>query len=186
MPVTYFKRYRMEVDLTATGFQWPAAPVGYVFLPWREELLDVHAEVKYFSFRHELDAQLFPCFTDLSACRRLMRDIACREGFLPGATWLAVFNPGSGWLWEPCGTIQAVVDSVGDGWIQNVGVVPHHRRRGVATCLLRYCLVGCARAGLKRVHLEVTADNLPALTLYERVGFSIARTVYKPVEVAWR
>ncbi|MCS7237629.1 MAG: GNAT family N-acetyltransferase [Thermoguttaceae bacterium] len=186
MSVTYFKRYRMEADLHDLPLHWPQVPAGYRLLPWCQELLDLHAEVKYLSFRHELDAQLFPCFTDLAACRRLMRDIASREGFLPDATWLAVCYRGPDWLLEPCGTIQAVVDSCGEGWIQNVGVVPQHRRRGIGTCLLRHCLAGCARAGLKRVHLEVTADNLPAVALYQRVGFSVARTIFKPVEVAWR
>lgn len=185
MAITYFKRYRMEVDLRAIPVAWPVAPPGYQLLPWHEDLLELHAEVKYFSFRHEIDAQLFPCFTDLAACRRLMQDISSRAGFLPQATWLAVFAPQSGWLLEPCGTIQAVVDSAGEGWIQNVGVVPEHRRKGIGRSLLRSCLAGCAQAGLKRVHLEVTADNLPAIRLYEGVGFFVVRTLIKPAEMSW-
>ncbi len=185
MAVTYFKRYRMEMDLGKIPIGRPVVPPGYQLLPWHVDLLELHAEVKYFSFRHEIDAQLFPCFTDLSACRRLMQDITSRTGFLPGATWLAVFGGHPSWLMEPCGTIQAVVDSAGEGWIQNVGVVPEHRRRGVGQCLLRSCLAGCAQAGLTRVHLEVTADNLPAIRLYEGVGFSVARTLIKPAELSW-
>ena len=186
MTITYFKRCRMEADLRKLPAHWPPPPPGYHFLPWQEDLLEVHAEVKYLSFRHEMDAQLFPCFTDPAACRRLMNDIVSRAGFLPGGTWLAAYQREVGGLLEPCGTIQVIVDSFGEGWIQNVGVVPEHRRRGVGSTLLRYCLTGCAQAGLTKVHLEVTAENLPALRLYEKVGFFVVRTLFKPAELTFR
>jgi ribosomal protein S18 acetylase RimI-like enzyme len=186
MTVTYFKRYRMAVDLRSLPNQWPPTPPQYRFLPWEASLLEVHAEVKYLSFRHEMDAQLFPSFTDRAACERIMREITSRSGFLPGGTWLAVYHPEPTYLMEPCGTIQVIVDSFGEGWIQNVGVVPGHRRRGVGLGLLRHCLIGCAHAGLTRVHLEVTADNLPAVSLYRRVGFSVVQTLLKPAEWTWR
>ena len=34
--------------------------------------LPVHAEVKYKSFREELDSNVFPCLGDREGCRRLM------------------------------------------------------------------------------------------------------------------
>ena len=50
MVLTYFKRYRMEIELHHWD-QWvPGAPNGYVLLPWSKSLLDVHAEVKYPQF----------------------------------------------------------------------------------------------------------------------------------------
>ncbi len=182
MTLTYFKRYRMEVDLTSTNLELPALPKGYRLLPWEKSLLELHAEVKHLSFRHEIDAQLFPCFTSLAACHRLMSEIVSRRGFLPEATWLAVCQASPDSVLEPCGTIQGVQDEAGDGWIQNVGVVPEHRNRGVGSCLLRYCLAGCARRGLSRVHLEVTADNYGAVRLYERIGFEVVKTLYKMAE----
>jgi hypothetical protein len=46
-------------------------------------------------------------------------------------------------------------------------------------------LGGFQRAGLQRAFLEVTAQNHGAIRLYQRIGFSKARTVYKAVEVAY-
>jgi hypothetical protein len=46
-------------------------------------------------------------------------------------------------------------------------------------------LHGFQSAGLRRVFLEVTAQNDGAIRLYQRLGFSKARTVYKAVEVAY-
>jgi len=38
---------------------------------------------------------------------------------------------------------------------------------------------------LPRAFLEVTAENVGAIRLYQRLGFRNVRTVYKAVEVAY-
>ncbi len=184
MRPTYFKRFRMELDLPTTGLQAPAVPAGYRVLAWDADLLETHARVKYLAFRDEIDAAVFPCFTELVSCKRLMRQIVQKEGFLPEATWLGVYVSDSGQLWEPCGTIQGVRDEFGLGSIQNLGVVPEHRNRGLGTCLLGCALDGFRRAGLGRVHLEVTAENHGAVRMYESMGFRVVKTLYKPAEVS--
>ena len=40
-------------------------------------------------------------------------------------------------------------------------------------------LHGFRAAGLRRVYLEVTAENTPAVELYRSVGFRVIRTMYK-------
>ncbi len=77
--------------------------------------------------------------------------------------------------------------------INNLAVLPLHRRAGVATALLRHVLREGARLGAVRATLEVRRSNDPARHLYERFGFSTAgtrRAYYtKPVEdaiVLWR
>ncbi|MFP6769566.1 MAG: GNAT family protein [Planctomycetaceae bacterium] len=44
-------------------------------------------------------------------------------------------------------------------------------------------LAGFREAGLQRVYLEVTAENLPAVQLYDSLGFRLVRTMYKAVQV---
>ncbi len=44
-------------------------------------------------------------------------------------------------------------------------------------------LEGFRSAGLERVYLEVTAENLPAVSLYDSLGFRLVRTMYKAVKV---
>src|SRR4051812_31011338 len=86
MPITYYKRFRMEADLdSATA---PAVlPEGFSWVAWQEGLIDLHAEVKYLAFRDEIDANVFPCLGDRHGCQRLMREIRRKPGFLPGACW---------------------------------------------------------------------------------------------------
>lgn len=52
-----------------------------------------------------------------------------------------------------------------------MGVHPDYRRRGLGEALMRACLVKAKAKGITRVELEVRADNLPAIRLYEKVGF---------------
>lgn len=182
MDSTYFKRFRMDVDLAAPRTPRPLPP-GYRFVGWNEGLLDVHARTKFRSFRTEIDAVVFPCLGNLEGCRRLMREIRNKPGFLPNATWLIVRNDIFGDL-EWCGTIQGVVDRAGLGSIQNIGVLPSLRGLGLGSCLIEQALAGFRSHGLRKVSLEVTADNSRAVRLYQRLGFRRMKTVYKVVEAA--
>lgn len=183
MALTYFKRYRMEIDLHAGLFSRGELPGGYQFVPWHPELLDLHADCKYRSFCCEIDANVFPCLGDREGCQRLMRDIAQRGNFVEGATWLVVYQP-TGAPSEYCGTIQGISDGA-LGAVQNLGVTPNHRGQGLGSLLLFRGLQGFWEAGLRRAYLEVTAQNSGALRLYHRLGFRKVKTVYKAAEVAY-
>ena len=188
MTVVYFKRFRMEYDLAALLFAEPELPSGYSLLPWSDRLLDAHADTKYRAFKWEMDANVFPCLGERDGCRRLMTEIVRRPGFVAEATWLLEWAPPSfpngGRRKELCGTIQGVADT-GLGSIQNVGITPAHRGRGLGSLLLWHSLTGFKRAGIDRVYLEVSADNCGACRLYERIGFRRTKVVYKASEVAF-
>lgn len=183
MAVTYFKRYRMECDL-ARLFREPELPSSYVLLNWDESLLLAHAETKYQCFRMELDANVFPCLGDREGCRRLMGEITRRHGFLQSATWLLQWRGQRSDEYEYCGTIQGIIDADGIGSIQNLGIVPGHRGRGLGSCLMFRALVGFRQMGLRRATLEVTAQNSGAIRLYHRLGFRTIKTVYKAADLA--
>lgn len=180
----YWKRYRMEFDLQGPLFPEPDVPDGYSLVPWEDRLLNVHAEVKFRSFRTEMDANVFPSLGNRDGCQRLMTEIARRSGFVPEATWLVQHWAEGRRRPELCGTIQGVSDSAG-GWVQNVGITPSHRGRGLGTILLYHSLAGFQRAGIDRVYLEVTAQNVGACRLYQRLGFRHTKIVYKASEVAY-
>jgi ribosomal protein S18 acetylase RimI-like enzyme len=184
MGITYFKRYRMEVDLAQPLYPEPMLPPGYRLAPWDDRLLEAHAEVKYRCFRWEMDANVFPSLAEREGCRRLMTEIARRSGFVREATWLLEYWPQSARKPELCGTIQGVSeDKVGA--IQNVGITPSHRGKGLGTVLLWHSLAGFKAARTERVFLEVTAQNCGACRLYERLGFKRTKVVYKASEVAY-
>ena len=177
MAITYFKRFRMEIDLLDTCPAVGELPTGYRWVSWDPALVNDHAETKFRSFQTEIDANVFPCFTSRDGCRRLMKEIAAREYFIPEATWLILHQPERS-AGEFCGTVQGVRDDR-CGSIQNVGITPAHRGRGLGTRLLEKTLHGFREAGLTRAYLEVTARNTGAIRLYERFGFRRVKTVYK-------
>lgn len=185
MSVTYFKRFRMEYDLEGPLFAVPELPPGYSLVAWDDDLVEAHADVKFRSFRSEMDANVFPCLGERDGCQRLMSEISRRSGFVPEATWLLQFWPPERRKPDVCGTIQGVVDANGHGAVQNVGITPPHRGKGLGTILLHESLAGFRRAGLNRVYLEVTAQNVGACRLYQRLGFKRTKIVYKASDVAY-
>jgi GNAT superfamily N-acetyltransferase len=184
MPFTYYKRFRMEINLERRNPVPGALVRGYRLVPWHSDLVQVHAETKYRSFRWEIDADVFPCLGDLAGCARLMDEISHKDGFLPEATWLLEYVGSGPRQREYCGTVQGIRADGLYGGIQNLGVTPRHRGRGLGMQLMDQALRGFRRAGLTRAYLEVTARNTPAVRMYERMGFSRARTLYKAVEAA--
>jgi ribosomal protein S18 acetylase RimI-like enzyme len=183
--LTYFKRFRMEIDLQARELVQPLLPLGYGLMRWDDSLLDAHAQTKFRCFSGEIDANVFPCLSDVQGCYRLMNEIRAKEGFLPAATWLATYRPFRNSRLEFVGTVQGVRDSSGVGAVQNLGIAPDYRGRGLGSILMIRSLVGFQRANVRRVFLEVTSQNAGAIKLYQRLGFRLAKTVYKAVEVAY-
>ncbi len=180
----YFKRFRMEIDLRRLSDEVPELPSGFVWSEWEPGLVIRHAQAKYASFSREIDAIVFPCLGNVAGCQRLMREIARRDSFLPEATWLISSAGVNGHGALDCGTIQGLVQQGRMGSIQNVGVAPEHRGLGLGRALVLKSLHGFREARMRRVFLEVTADNAPAVELYRSIGFRLTRTLYKGVDVA--
>jgi GNAT superfamily N-acetyltransferase len=175
--ISYFKRFRMEIDLNALPPPDSLAE-GYSWQAWDDALIDTHAGVKALCFAEEIDSVVFPCLSNLDGCTHLMREIRRKQGFLPDATWLIAHGS------TICATVQGVRDRSGLGAIQNLGVIPAYRGKGLGRALLLKALYGFWRAGLGRAQLEVTAQNDAAVRLYRRVGFRCRKTLYRAVETA--
>ena len=63
------------------------------------------------------------------------------------------------------------------GWVSGLGVVPSHRRRGIARAILLQALGDFWRRGLRSVALGVDADSLTGATrLYESVGMRVVES----------
>jgi ribosomal protein S18 acetylase RimI-like enzyme len=181
MSVTYYKRFRMEISLDQLRLGEPELPRGYEWVAWQLSLLERHARAKFQSFRDEIDSEVFPCLADPLSCRSLMSEIVQRATFVPQATWLISCQIAPG-QWEDCGTIQGLIQAGRWGAVQNVGIAPEHRGRGLGRALVVKSLAGFQDAGVSRVYLDVTARNTSAVQLYRSVGFRLARTTYKSVE----
>jgi len=75
------------------------------------------------------------------------------------------------------------------GHVISIAVVPEHRRKGIATALMREALARMAKNyGAGECYLEVRVSNEPAISLYEKMGFtkrSIIRHYYLDGEDAY-
>jgi GNAT superfamily N-acetyltransferase len=171
--VSYFKRYKMEMELHSMPS--PRLPDEFAFVAWSCELLGAHADMLFGSFHQEIDAQVFPSLGDRQGALCLMIEMTRKRGFLPEATWLLLGPLG------PCGTVQGLCERDGVGAIQNLGILPGWRGRGLGEALLLQALHGFRQAGLRRALLEVTAQNEVAIRLYRRLGFRRSKTLYKAV-----
>lgn len=53
----------------------------------------------------------------------------------------------------------------------NLGIIPSHRGLGLSFILINEILRECKSLGITDIHLTVDSNNIPAITLYEKVGF---------------
>ena len=62
-------------------------------------------------------------------------------------------------------------DIVGEGYVDNIAVFPQFRGQGIGEALTRALIEYMRCAALEFLTLEVRASNLPAISLYEKLGF---------------
>lgn len=62
-------------------------------------------------------------------------------------------------------------------------ILPDFRRRGIATELIKHCLTLLKNiSGKEQIELHVNSDNLQAVKLYQKLGFSQVATVPRAVK----
>ena len=57
--------------------------------------------------------------------------------------------------------------------VLKVAVTPAWRGQGIAARLLERCFTSSAEQGAKSAHLEVRPSNIPAIELYQKLGFEL-------------
>ncbi|MBM4237674.1 MAG: GNAT family N-acetyltransferase [Euryarchaeota archaeon] len=58
-------------------------------------------------------------------------------------------------------------------WVENVGVHPDHRRKGVAYRLLKAVALEGKRQGAKAMHSAIMPDNIESIMLHKKLGFFV-------------
>jgi RimJ/RimL family protein N-acetyltransferase len=74
----------------------------------------------------------------------------------------------------PIGRIDLVRLSPTEGRISRVVVDPARRGQGLARSVVACAIAAARDAGITKLELHVFADNVPALRVYERLGFTIS------------
>lgn len=70
-----------------------------------------------------------------------------------------------------CDIRKREIDSHAHRGTLGMGIIPGYRGRGLGTRLITATLDAARKAGLRRIELDVHADNLNAIALYEKAGF---------------
>ena len=58
------------------------------------------------------------------------------------------------------------------GYIDQLAVLPSHRRQGIGRSLVSRCLFNLMRVGIRRWHLFVPEDNATALAFWNNLGWA--------------
>ncbi|MEM4724980.1 MAG: GNAT family N-acetyltransferase [Candidatus Hadarchaeum sp.] len=121
------------------------------------------------------------------AAIREMKAVAQLGLLLWPLAWLAPTSLGlEGYVWREQGRVVGNVNLYQAGQhpylgrgslIANVAVHPDYRRRGIASALMDAALQLARRQRSRWIALQVEAENLPALSLYDRLGFERFETV---------
>ncbi|NLN55477.1 MAG: ribosomal protein S18-alanine N-acetyltransferase [Clostridiales bacterium] len=85
----------------------------------------------------------------------------------PHAIYLAAFLDGK--MAGICGCYAGV----GECQITNVAVEEKHRRKNIALLLIKRLLEEAKKRNCEKAFLEVAENNLPAIRLYEKLGFRV-------------
>ncbi len=128
-------------------------PEGVVALPFTEDTMEAFHRAYRASFADQ------PGYdeTRATAWGRWLRE---QRGFAPEDSRVAL---------DASGHVAGFV-TVSEGWIEEVGVVPEWRGRGLGAHLVARTLTAFSKQGTTEVWLAVGSDN-PARALYERLGF---------------
>jgi ribosomal protein S18 acetylase RimI-like enzyme len=123
----------------------------------------------YRAIRHEALANHPEAFVSTAEAFALKSDAEIRQT-LEALTVFGAFLPDGS-----LGGINAFLRNEGAkerhrGWMIQVYVRPEHRGSGMAAALVEH-LVEHARRHVVQVHLGVWSENVPAIKLYERLGF---------------
>ncbi|QIM20474.1 GNAT family N-acetyltransferase [Phycicoccus sp. HDW14] len=128
-------------------------PQGLRSLPWDEESAPLFHEAYRQSFAER------PGFPD-TPFGEWVRDLTDDPGFRPDRSRVVVDGEG-----RPAGFV-----TLSDCWVDQVGVVPQWRGRGLGAHLVARSLRALRRVGCGEAWLAVNVDN-PAHALYLRLGF---------------
>jgi [ribosomal protein S18]-alanine N-acetyltransferase len=62
----------------------------------------------------------------------------------------------------------------GECYVDNVAVFPQYRGLGIGLALMRHLILRAENEKAEFISLEVRASNMPAISLYEKIGFRVA------------
>lgn len=64
------------------------------------------------------------------------------------------------------------------GHVVSIAVMPEHRKKGIGEALVTKAMEGMRLYNAKQAFLEVRVTNMPAISLYKKLGFEVTRAIH--------
>jgi len=169
-----FPRCFMVAPLDRVSKLPPKCPPGTIITKWSEARQDDSARLIASAYQGHVDSQINDQYRSTPGARRFLMNIVeypgCGTFFAP-ASYAALDPSGR----ELRGVSLASMVASDVGHITQVCVANSERDKGLGYELVRHSLIALAAHGCRLVSLTVTASNRNAISLYERMGFTIRR-----------
>lgn len=167
-PIGSVVRYTMTRGLRQLKPDRPL-PFGYRLEPYCEPMAPAYASVLAVAFADSSDLDLYPKLASREGCTELVREMTELPGFLPGASWLVLFNR------EPCGlTLTNRVGRATLASVQVVAVAPRHRRISVGSHLVTKALWAFRDRRLESGEARINRTNRAAVLFFRSLGFQVS------------
>ena len=148
--VVRFTMYREVIELQSDR----ALPFGYRLEPWTEQMLPVFAAVLAVAFSDSPDLDYYPKLASKDGCVEILNEIGKSTGFLPGASWLTLFNKEPAAIVLASRAVQGLMSRV-----NIVAVAPRHRRVKVGTHLLNKAMWAVRDRRIPGMMLRINRNN---------------------------
>lgn len=178
---TAFERNFMRVEMAAARLAEGRVRRLCYIEKWSGLYQDAAAQLIASAYAGHVDSGINDQYQTAAGARRFLHNIVNYPGcgqFCQQASY-AAFEAASGRL---CGISLASTVSEGCGHITQLCVSPAAHGAGIGHELLRQSIISLAGMSCRAVTLTVTACNLDAIRLYERMGF---RTVKRFSAFVW-
>lgn len=63
------------------------------------------------------------------------------------------------------------------GWIYSLAVAPQHRRKGIATLLVREMERALSQRGCPKINLQILNSNAQVVRFYQSLGYSVEERI---------
>lgn len=178
LPLNNYARIHARLFMLADLADAGALPEGAAsksswFRQWSDTRQEESAALIAAAYRGHIDASINDQYNSVSGARRFLNNIVqypgCGSFFAPAS--LSADRPGGPLI----GVIFGSLVSGDTGHITQVCVAPSVKGHGIGYELLRRSMLVFEQNGCDRVSLTVTASNLGAIELYQRMGFRATR-----------
>lgn len=130
--------------------------------------LGIEAFVKFFMecFHDSKDRDASLIAADIRRTEQFIQHLIEQEGKRHDPDcWIVAF------MQDKFAGFAIAIEQRNNGLVAEVGVAPHFRKRGIATWLSIKVLQRLKDRGFKQAFLGVDIQNIPAIRLYEKLGF---------------